>query len=125
DALVPDGWLVLGPSDPAPQHAGPFRPEFLPDAVLWRRGAAKASAARPASRTRKPSLAPQRLVRPPASIARPDSAPHPEPPTEALEQVRALVRAGAVPAACERAQQLAQARPLDVQMHLLLGMLQL
>jgi chemotaxis protein methyltransferase CheR len=37
EALAPDGWLVLGPSDPCPEGAGLFAPLHLPEAVLWRR----------------------------------------------------------------------------------------
>jgi chemotaxis protein methyltransferase CheR len=47
DALVDDGWLILGPSDPVPELPGPFEPVYLPGAVLWRRSAT-IHAARPA-----------------------------------------------------------------------------
>src|SRR5207253_9059874 len=37
EALVPEGWLVLGPSDPAPEDCPGLEAVHLPAAVLWRR----------------------------------------------------------------------------------------
>jgi chemotaxis protein methyltransferase CheR len=33
--LAPDGWLVLGPSDPPPDPGGAREPRFFPGAILW------------------------------------------------------------------------------------------
>jgi chemotaxis protein methyltransferase CheR len=48
DALAPGGWLVLGPSDPMPNHAQRLERVEAAETVLWRRPAP------PASRPREP-----------------------------------------------------------------------
>jgi chemotaxis protein methyltransferase CheR len=71
-ALVPGGWLLLGPSDPFPEQPGLFEPVQTPGAVVWRRAAAPSieltrfptnstptaeASARPATKNR-PSIVP-------------------------------------------------------------------
>src|SRR5207302_2496387 len=47
EVLAPDGWLLLGPSDPVPDHPRLLAPVYLPGAVLWRRVDARPHTARP------------------------------------------------------------------------------
>ncbi len=136
DALAPGGWLVLGPSDPTPEHPGSLAPVYLPGTVLWRRPTASrirlpspwptlsGGATRPSS---IPRSAPGRPgARRPAS-PRPPS-PSPVRPNDALpdlEQVRVLAHGGDRTAAREQAERLTRAQPLVAEAHLLLGMLYL
>jgi chemotaxis protein methyltransferase CheR len=139
DALVDDGWLVLGPSDPVPELPGPFEPVYLPGAVLWRRRSAWRAVQPPAPRLPEPTLptpAPARPSRPRATTGRP-AAPRPTPPATAtatdhperaapaLDRVLALARTGDRVAACTQAEELVRQRPLDAETHLLLGLLRL
>jgi chemotaxis protein methyltransferase CheR len=48
EALAPGGWLVLGPSDPTPDHPALLEPMPVAGAILWRRKAPVGSAGTPA-----------------------------------------------------------------------------
>src|SRR5262249_11865871 len=52
DALVPEGWLVLGPSDPAPDNCPGLDAVHLPGVMLWRRRVSAGSAVDIAPRPR-------------------------------------------------------------------------
>jgi chemotaxis protein methyltransferase CheR len=132
-ALAPCGWLVLGPSDPAPGLAAGLDWVFAPHAVLWRRplpeppvgiaasrlawapgpardgaGTGGSPARTRASRAAQPpARASARMVEEPTQPPRP-GAPRPEP--------------SAARAALERR---VAAQPLDDEAHLQLGLLDL
>src|SRR5204862_7691641 len=54
ESLGPAGWLVCGPSDPAPDAVHQIEPLFLAGAVLWRRGDVNGSIAQSAPRPVSP-----------------------------------------------------------------------
>jgi chemotaxis protein methyltransferase CheR len=127
DALAPGGWLVLGPSDPAPP-ADCFAPTYLSGAILWRKAELPGATcpARPRVPTGQLAAAP-RADQPSRRVA-----PQPEPvapPAAAtrtgLGEVRALLRSGARAAARARLAELARAEPLSVATHRLHGLLAL
>jgi hypothetical protein len=131
-----------------PDQSGAFAPVYLPGAVLWRRptDAAPSQAVtdsilaplswRPAradtperpsragrpSPSREPGGAPRRGARqaPPILPAEP-----PADPSAELEKVRALVRGGDGTTACAQAEHLVRRWPLEIEGHLLLGMIHL
>ncbi|HEY3081807.1 MAG TPA: CheR family methyltransferase [Chloroflexota bacterium] len=125
EALSPGGWLVLGPSDPAPERPEGLTPTYLPGAVLWRRDLPAAEAAAPHPRPRSPPATPNRpegatAVAPTRGKGAVRAAP---PPLPALEEIWRLAHAGESRAARVAVERLAVARPLEVEAHLLLGML--
>jgi chemotaxis protein methyltransferase CheR len=61
--LGPGGWLVLGPSDPAPGQAAGLEPVYVPGAIPWRRPRAVAVA--PAGRSVARAAPPVRQPPPP------------------------------------------------------------
>ncbi|HWE62220.1 MAG TPA: CheR family methyltransferase [Chloroflexota bacterium] len=121
--LAPGGWLILGPSDPVPALPGLLEPVYLPGAVLWRRAVPGTT---PSTVTRQDDLvdAP-RMPAPSLPIdvpARPvpahetDPPPRPtEAPLTAQNDSRTALRV--------HAEHLARTWPLQVDGHLLLGMI--
>lgn len=147
DALPSDGWLVLGPSDPAPLAHVPFKATYAPGAVLWRpnRAVDRPAPAKPAvngagrrdisapSRPPVPSghAASRTLARsggtpssisniPAPRLVRPDAAP--AGPSADLERARVQLRGGSPGAACEILERLVRLQPLESGAHLLLGL---
>ena len=143
EALAPGGWLIVGPSDPAPE--GVFEPVYLPGAILWRKAAdnppRSAPATQPiaaASRTQGTASAvppvPRRsgpsdkevTKRSRAVSARPTPAPAPPEPSESwLAEAHALAQAGEQRAAREKLARIVLAKPLAMAAHRLLGLLAL
>lgn len=137
EALAPDGWLLLGPSDATPEAATSLTPVYLDGAILWQRGARP----RLAPAARAPVTAPvtaepsplggggQRRgpgysgERPAGAGLRPHPAGPPLAPADGAAQVWALVHDGDRLAACEVAARLARAAPLNGEIHLVLGLL--
>lgn len=131
DGLAPGGWLILGPSDPAPP-ADCFAPNYLSGAILWRKLEAPAHVpdlpARPRVST-GPIVAPREVRSDqPRPVAPPPAAPVTPPiapPRTGLGEVRALLSSGAREAARERLADLAREEPLSVATHRLQGLLAL
>lgn len=136
DALVPGGWLILGPSDPPPL-GDRFEAVYLPDAVLWRKATPprivapvrRAQGIEPSdARSSSGDLRPAPAI-PAARSDTPRSTPPAAVPTDmgesCLAEMHALVREGAREAARERLGQLARSAPLAVATHRLLGILAL
>ena len=141
EAIRESGWLVLGPSDPMPQHPELLTPAYLPGAVLWRRAEprpAEPRSARPPGTTRSAASAggpePVRRAgaRPPTPAAAARAAgPSPAPPGVAAsvpaapttDEAWRLAQAGEQAAARDCAQRLVEARPAEAGAHLLLGLL--
>jgi chemotaxis protein methyltransferase CheR len=97
EALMPGGWLILGPSDPTPSGTGDLAPIFLPDAVLWRRPLDE-----PAPVAHPPRAAKARSeLRRKDIPTRPAAAPAPRKPvgdSDATHRDRAVPRAQPAPA---------------------------
>jgi chemotaxis protein methyltransferase CheR len=125
-ALAPGGWLVLGPSDPAPELATGLDWVFAPNAVLWRRPLPEAPDGPPAV----PGTSPARSsgagpAQPPAprAGARGASA---RPAVATARSTRGAPPAPAGPSATRAAlEERAAARPLDADAYLRLGMFDL
>ncbi|MBI4495179.1 MAG: protein-glutamate O-methyltransferase CheR [Chloroflexi bacterium] len=129
DALAPEGWLVLGPSDPVPLQPGLLEPVYLPGAVLWQRTPVEGKdgpvLAPPTPLIERPRPRHPLPVAPSAPAASGTGPPLPAPLQEAVldqEQVWAA-QAGDRLAARQHAEQAVRARPLHAEAHLLLGML--
>lgn len=131
EALVPGGWLVLGPSDPTPEQPSELHPVALPSAILWRRSITAKDAEPVMTLTSRDKVtrlvtAPDRLpsrnmhrpVTPrPVAVSkrqRPTLAPAPAPGRKSDEMSRRA-----------QAEQLVSTQPSDVDGHLLLGLIHL
>jgi chemotaxis protein methyltransferase CheR len=129
-ALLPGGWLVLGPSDPAPELAAGLDWVFAPGVVLWRRplpdAAATASPVAPARKRDRGDGAPGRDDARLAS-KRPSRALVPPARTTAARARPPRAAPRAVDARSDRAalERHVAAQPLDDQAHLQLGLLDL
>jgi len=100
-ALAPDGWLIVGPSDPTPPPGLGLEGVYLPGAVLWRRTAAVVPApasgpnsSEPARRRTDPLVSPSPVTSVPV---RPGSRPLPPVATRAAARVSAPLAAPATP----------------------------
>jgi chemotaxis protein methyltransferase CheR len=150
EILAPDGWLVLGPADPAPAEQAGFRAVSHRGAVVWQPNPARPAAARwgvpasaatdnrpkearrpgqlppfdaPASRRSAPSMpgrAPRRSSR---ATGGPDGTTAASGVATNLDATHALLRDGDRAAARAEAESLASERRVDPAVHLLLGML--
>ena len=142
EALAPGGWLLVGPSDPAP--GGLFEPIYLKGAILWRKAAGSPPRVFPAAQPivaapRTQSAPPvdsgtSRQSRPSGDMSRnrravpsgPTPARTPAEPHESwLAEACSLARSGERRAARERLAKLVVAAPLAVAAHRLLGFLAL
>ncbi|HLH21117.1 MAG TPA: CheR family methyltransferase [Chloroflexota bacterium] len=131
-ALAPGGWLVLGPSDPAPELAAGLDWVFAPNAVLWRRPLPEPPASEPAATSalapapRRPPPAPRRV---PSTLDRRRRAlATPAAPRAASATPPPVARAAAGGSAAARRAALARrvaAAPLDADAQLQLGLLDL
>jgi chemotaxis protein methyltransferase CheR len=151
EALARDGWLVLGPADPAPDERAGLQAVTQRGAVLWRpTTAVPASATRPttrsvpindgqkdAARRNQPTTTDHlvlrqsrraarggMLARPPHATRGPAGGPA-LPDGAGLDVARALLRAGDRGAGRAVAERLASERGLDPAVQLFLGMLYL
>lgn len=137
-ALAPQGWLVLGPSDPTPGSEHGLEPVYVPGAVLWRRThsetqikvaeAYRGSIARPTPDSKLGAQWSDGIARstpePKLPVDQPASAPPASTTASAdVNEVWALAREGERTAARIKAERLAGQRPLAAEAHLLLGML--
>lgn len=127
ELLAPGGWLILGPSDPAPHESG-LEPIYLTNAIVWRKPLAVAprpvSPATPVSRT--PSVRPS----PPQKQAAVARTPRAEPksdrsPEDQLAVIQSQVDRGELVAARGALGTLVHDTPLLVEAHRLLGLLAL
>jgi chemotaxis protein methyltransferase CheR len=141
--LAPGGWLIVGPSDPAPP-ADCFEAIYQSGAILWRKAEAAVPALPPRPRVptgpiafvpqppnkwqQQPVARAPRVDPPLCPVALPPVAPAAlpvAPPRTGLGEVRALLRTGAREAARERLADLAREEPLSVATHRLQGLLAL
>jgi chemotaxis protein methyltransferase CheR len=134
EALVPGGWLLLGPSDPIPEAAELLAPVNVPGAVLWRRATPERTAAAPARAQLRPidRVAAPRLksddrprdpgLQPPAAPRR--GASHGASPRSVSRRPPPLAPSGARLTRVE-AERRVRDRPLDAGGYTWLGMLDL
>jgi chemotaxis protein methyltransferase CheR len=141
EALAPDGWLIVGPSDPAPPPASGLEGVYLPGAVLWRRAQTVASTAdtspdliqrRSQSPRSSGSMGPiqarpvSRPLAPSAGRSTPrPSAPAPAAPPDELAAARALLARGERVAGQATLRAYVERAPLTEVAHRLLGLLAL
>ncbi len=124
DLLAPDGWLLLGPSDPIPAEQT-FTPLYLEGAICWRKPAA-ASLKRTATVPAPPKMTSVAIE--PASVSRVPRRQSPAKPVKAspdLDTVRNLVAAGQVATAQRALKAMLATAPLSAEAHLLLGLIAL
>ncbi|MBA3943899.1 MAG: protein-glutamate O-methyltransferase CheR [Herpetosiphonaceae bacterium] len=122
--LAVGGWLVLGPSDPPPQ-SGLLQAVNLPGAIVWRRAAQHPVAAdysEPQTSSNHAFIRATRTVQ--QAIRREAASPSLVAPLPECDQLLTPV-AGAGGMARKQAEQGVHDRPLEVEGHLLLGMLHL
>ncbi len=129
--LGPEGWLVLGPSDPSPDRSDPVEPVNLPGAVVWQRppAAVQSSQSSTLPARRQATLQYARawvraapLIR--STAGRFDLATANGSPAD-RDRARTLAERGDRSAAKIEAERWVRAWPLEAEAHLLLGMLNL
>lgn len=120
-ALVPGGWLVVGPAEASTDLLSPLAPVTFPNAILYRKEQPSASSHQPSAFVPSPPFAfPQPLSpnsQPPSSAPQPLS-PNPQP---LLERARALADQGNLEEAYHLCKTALAKDQLDPEAHLLLA----
>ena len=123
-ALDPDGWLVVGPSEPRLDELAPLDLVINDRGLFYRRkGRARPQ---PAVWDRVAQAAAPAVVPAPTPVRVPPPPPLPVPPSPprvATSEIRRLADAGDVPRAEALLRAALEARPLDAELHFLHGVL--
>ncbi len=128
DALADDGWLILGPSDPALDRFAPFVVEVRDEVIVYRRMEARpATAPRPAtwrprvkSAPKTPTLPARRATPAPTAPVRPPTTPA---PSDDEAAVRAIAYRDGTPAAVRALTEQLRRRPMAAELHYLHALL--